>query len=118
MMSHKAVSSFFSKSLNWLDLHKEERKGWGNREDEAEKRAMTCLEVQADGGENQALEILNQVVKGAKTLRILAFLNFKKRANLGGLQKEEKRIVKEEKEKKKKAENYSKGNVLVAQDNF
>ena len=63
---------------------------------------MTCLEVQADGGENQALEILNQIVKGAKTLRILAFLNFKKRANLGGLQKEEKRIVKEEKEKKKK----------------
>ena len=41
--------------------------------------------MQADCGEDETLEVLNQVVEGTKALGILALLNLKQRSNLRGL---------------------------------
>jgi hypothetical protein len=60
------------------------------------KKRKEYLEVKADGRKDQTLEILNQIVKGAKTLRILTLLHFKKRSNLRGLQQSQNKFEKEE----------------------
>jgi hypothetical protein len=47
--------------------------------------------VKGDERKHKALQVLNQVIEDAEALRIATFLNVQKRANFGGLKRNERK---------------------------